>query len=143
VPGVAAKQQVRSVATGLLPLRAVVVVEDDALGFEDADDIDRGLRVVLAGGFVYLDVDDDRFQIPAFLVEEPLAVGPVGGVGHVVDHLPVQGGADPDTCDRHELAELLLGELLPELGGEFLYDLDEGLLVELPPGHVRGEAAGQ
>ena len=105
-------------ATGLLPLRAVVVVEDDALGFEDADDIDRGLRVVLAGGFVYLDVDDDRFQIPAFLVEEPLAVGPVGGVGHVVDHLPVQGGADPDTCDRHKLPELLLGELLPELGGE-------------------------
>jgi len=64
-PGVAAKQQVRSEATGLLPLRAVVVVEDDALGFEDADDIDRGLRVFLAGGFVYLDVDDDRFQIPA------------------------------------------------------------------------------
>jgi hypothetical protein len=42
-----------------------------------------------------------------------------------------------------ETAERLGVGVLTELSGEPLGDLDEGLLVELPPGHVRREAASQ
>jgi hypothetical protein len=114
---------------------------DDAFGFEYSEEIDGRFLIVCAHGVVALGVDDDRWKVAALLIEEALAVGPIGGVGHVVDHLPVQGSPDADSGDRDELSELLLGELLPVCAicdGKIRYypPNDVAPITRAEPGHI-------